>query len=147
MNRMKTLRILLGGVLFAGGVWAVLAWKILPSRIGQGGLTASATRPNADLFYKSIGLAPQGFGSPVETEPLPARYTLEISSKYSQGEAEKLVEELSAQGVEAFFTPLAREGRVLYRIRTGVFNDPATAQSAQQALLKRHQVEAAVARL
>lgn len=147
MNRMKTLRILVGGVLFAGGVWAVLAWKILPSRMAQPGLAASASRPASELFYKSIGLAPQGFGGAVETEPLPARYTLEISSKQSQAEAEKVVEDLSAQGIEAFFTPLAREGRVLYRIRTGVFNDPTTAQSAQQALLKRHQVEAAVARL
>ena len=98
------------------------------------------------VFYKTIGGAPEG------TVPAPnlatkQSYTLEIKVTSTREDAEKVIDGLTAQGVEAYYTPLSRQGHVVYRVRRGVFTSHKAASLAAIALKEQHHVGTKIVKL
>ena len=74
-------------------------------------------------------------------------YTLEIDLADQRQEAERLIDTLQERGVDAYYTPLARAGRIVYRVRHGVYPSREEAQAAQLALKNTRQVATKVVKL
>jgi len=74
-------------------------------------------------------------------------FTLEIKVASSREEAEHIIDDLHAQGVEAYYTPLTRSGRLVYRIRQGLFANQKDADLAAIAVQKRYALTAKVVKL
>ena len=90
--------------------------------------------PEADWFYDSIGQ-----GSQLTTSVKPAvkaenSYTLEIKLANSREEAEKIIGMLAKMDVQAYYTPVSRGGRVVYRVRRGLFPNKSLARKAAKKL-------------
>ncbi len=69
------------------------------------------------LFYKELGRY-----QVKDSAPAPAdMYTVAIKVTSSRSEAEELVKALRSRNIEAYFTPMQRQGRVIYHVRSGVF--------------------------
>jgi cell division septation protein DedD len=73
------------------------------------------------LFYKSVGVAPEDFKKPTTRTTRKTSYTLEITAVRSKAKADRIVKALAKKSIQAFYTPLNKQGHVIYRIRTGVF--------------------------
>lgn len=100
------------------------------------------------FFYKSLGKTPEGFEEKAGGRRIArVNYTLEIKVADSRKEAEKVIDMLSDLGVEAYYTPLSRKGRVVYRVRSGVFQSKKTAEKASLALRGQKQVANRVIKL
>lgn len=109
------------------------------------------------FFYNSVGHAPaadgEGDAAMPPLEPGMAghlsdgSYTLELKISANRGEAEQMVDEYRDLGVEAYYTPLARAGKVLYRIRRGIYPSRRAAERAAVDLRQRQAVEAKVVQL
>lgn len=85
-----------------------------------------------DWFYDEIG---QGATVQAVAPAQPTEhYTLEIKLASSREEAEKIINMLAEMKVQAYYTPLARKGRVYYRVRRGLFSNKDLAQQAAQKL-------------
>ena len=139
-----------------GGVWAL---GRLPHRNAEG---AKISSNSADVkqasdnrfFYKAIGQAPAAdkdvpAAAPLADgkSPLKTSYTLEIKVTTSREEAEQLIDTLHAMGVEAYYTPLARAGRVVYRVRRGIYTSAKDASQAALAIAAQGHVKAKVVKL
>lgn len=105
-------------------------------------IRAPETKP---WFYQSIGNAPLAMHQ--ENQDIQNSYTLEIQVAETKTEAEQVVDELGKIGIKAYYTPLARQGRVVYRIRQGIFANEQTAEKASIALRAQQQVSNRVIRL
>lgn len=124
--------------------------KILSS-VGEADSKASeATK--AAFFYDVVGRAPADFGG-TEDADVPQRsrskvsYTLEVKVATSKEEAEQLIDLLKNQGVEAYYTPLTRSGKVVYRVRRGIYTRAKDANRAMMALKDQHQLTTRVVKL
>lgn len=107
---------------------------------------AAAEAEAPGFFYKAIGQAPE---APV-TAPAgdgKTSYTLELAVESSREAAEARVEGLRAKGVEAYYTPLSREGKVVFRVRRGIFPTHKEASRAAVALKKQHELSADIVKL
>ncbi|MEZ4741181.1 MAG: SPOR domain-containing protein [Bdellovibrionota bacterium] len=90
---------------------------------------------SAPLFYTTIGHAPKNFKRLNRTTAIKSEsFTLEISVARTQQEANKIIDDLSKIGVQAYYTPFNNEGQVVYRIRTGIFNNQETAKKTAKSL-------------
>ena len=102
------------------------------------------------IFYDSIGDAPSPLPAPdpaLRAEP-PASYTIELGSTSDAKDADQRVKDLSRSGINAFYTPLHREGRPVFRIRVGLFENEKLAQAYVDELKQHHAaLEAQVSRL
>jgi hypothetical protein len=100
------------------------------------------------VFYKTIGLAP-----PLNNLNKPGRdissstFTLEIKVAEQKKEAEKIIDMLSGMGVKAYYTPLNRGGKIVYRVRHGIFTSAAKAKKASAKLRRSNQVDSTVNKL
>lgn len=144
--------------LVAAGVW----WLALAPE-PEAASTAAAESPDSDkktkdlrpsqaadgpFFYTAIGTTQTTEAVPVAPRPNPKlTYTLEIKVTKSKAEAEKLIDDLSAHGIEAYYTPLSRQGQVVYRVRRGVFPSQKAASRASLALKEQHQIATRVVKL
>ncbi len=143
------------GAALAGGVyWAVGYHGQANEKVRNSTrrATAKAGRPDAGsggFFYDAIGRTPdQTRGSSSEQPGLPtANYTLELRVASTQQEAEQAVQSLQERGIEAYYTPLTRTGRVVYRVRRGIYSNEQEASRAAIALRDDHAVPADVVKL
>lgn len=104
------------------------------------------------FFYDVVGRAPEGaFGDEGAEEakgPHPkVSYTLELKVATSKEEAEQLIDLLKAQGVDAYYTPLTRSGKVVYRVRRGIYTRAKDANRAMIALKDEHNLTTRVVKL
>jgi hypothetical protein len=98
------------------------------------------------FFYLAIGTTtPVAYEAPKAGQKL--SYTLEIKVTRDRNEAETLIDVLAKDGVEAYFTPLSRQGQVVYRVRRGVFPTQRAAAAAQLALKEEHKLATRVVKL
>lgn len=140
--------ILLIGTL--AGLGVAIGYRKIPRhwfRPGTSG-TTETSRP-APLFYSVIGdsnpeepsvAGPKG----AEDSPLERKYTIEIGVLDSRESAEALVKKLADSGLNAYFTPLLKDGRVIFRVRHGIFDSEATAKSTAKTINSRHKLKATV---
>lgn len=91
------------------------------------------------LFYSAIGDAPAATQEPVNLAPLD-QYTLELGVAQDQNEAMTKILQLEKMGIRAFYTPLQNGGRVIYRIRKGIYGDLTKAQQDLAYLQKEKRV-------
>lgn len=101
----------------------------------------------SEVFYHRLGAAPLGYADGGAKTGTPQSYTLEIQLKNRSDEAEALIDELKSKGVDAYYTPLARGGQVVYRVRHGVYNDAELAKAAQAQLFQLNKVPSRVVKL
>jgi hypothetical protein len=124
------------------------------SKPDRDGAHDSAANDDAAFFYRAIGSAqPVDSASPVSAKRQIneqgelAAYTLEIKVATDLNQAEAVIGALKQVGIDAYYTPLARAGRVVYRVRQGIFNTPSDAKQAAIALQQMAKVDATVVKL
>ena len=108
-----------------------------------------ATSDDHGFFYESIGTAPN---AAPDTEPaatgVPSDlFTIELMVFDQRDLAESTVASMQAQGLDAYYTPLNHGGRVVYRVRRGLYPTQDEAQKAALALRQQGQGGAAVVKL
>lgn len=92
--------------------------------------------PQRQLFYSTIGH--DSTDSIAET-PISApsdQFTIEIAAYVKLDDAEKLVASLSKQGISAYYSPYNTGGHVIYKVRSGSFQNIESAENATHALIK-----------
>ena len=106
--------------------------------------TQAASTPAEPLFYQAVGVSPLGDTSRGQITLQSAMFTLELGVVARQDAAKKLVADLRKLGVSAFYTPVQeKDGRVIFRVRTGAF--PSQEAANQEVLaLGRKQLAAKV---
>ena len=110
----------------------------------------SAERSAGDraIFYSSLGATPadasQAASDAAEIAP---QYTIEVKIAKSRDEAEAELRRLANLGITAYYTPLQRQGRVVYRVRRGVFKELPDAELAAREMTTNLKVSAKVVRL
>jgi hypothetical protein len=103
------------------------------------------------FFYKSLGQTPvnasESDDSSVIKVATASGYTVEISAPTLQRDAEQLVDSLKTKGITAYYTPLSDKGRIIYRVRKGLYPDEAQATLEARSLAKVLGKEPKVVRL
>ena len=128
-------------VLATAGLW----WQKLQQAPRQSEVSAPESQDR--LFYQTLGQFNKKRSDNEKLVGSADRYTLEIKIASSKQEAERLIDMLTDMGVRAYYTPLSREGRVLYRVRRGVYPSSRRATVAQRELRSRYKLQAKVTRL
>lgn len=141
----RSLRLILALLMFVGlttlGVGLVVK-KQGSQTFNQHAFTKKiSTTPDDDgFFYQSLGEVPTEPQDRSEggsyTVVQPSGYTVEIAASDRQLEAERLLDRLKEQGVAAYYTPLSYEGRIVYRVRKGLYPSAAQAQGEAKNLAK-----------
>ena len=92
------------------------------------------TKPSP-LPYKQIGTSPI---APAQQQRNVTQklYSIELASTKNKTAAENLVQELKKKGVDAFYSPFHKEGRVRFRIRTGLYRSSKVAKRQQNKIEK-----------
>ena len=143
------------GILVAIGMLAVYR---LPQYNGKKTLNKTSAAATEDpyeesFFYQSIGHAGPAFDDTQPTAPATAQtkektlYTLEFKVSDRREDAESLVATLHEQGIDAYYTPLSQTGRVVYRVRQGMFHNSDSAKSAALALRQQRNLSATIVKL
>jgi cell division septation protein DedD len=84
-------------------------------------------------FYQEIGSETRR-QQPTSQPPIRTKYTIEFKVLSDRTQAEQLVKQLNAKGIEAFYTPLNRGGQVVFRVRYGIFGTAESAKKERQRL-------------
>lgn len=143
----RSLRIAFAMVSFVGltsvGLTLLTSRKSLkrPSRVLDRDETPPVSRDTGGFFYKSLGQAltdPEDqTGSDAIRVATASGYTVEFAAPTTlQSDAENLVDSLKTKGITAYYTPLSDEGRVIYRVRKGIFPTEAQAMIEAKTLAK-----------
>ncbi len=74
------------------------------------------------LFYHSITSIPIPKNS-TEQEIKQHKYTLELASLGSEDEAQKMIDQLAYKGIIGFYTPTKKDEKILYLVRSGIYED------------------------
>ena len=125
--------VLCGGVT-TGGIFILLQKQSLDFRAPLAQTKKSVPLRDDDaFFYQSLGNGTEKSGSGPEAAPAPlvqpAGFTVELGAFLHQAEAEKLLDRLKAKGIDTYYTPLSDGGRIVYRVRKGLFPDAASAEA------------------
>jgi hypothetical protein len=137
-------RLLLALFVFLAGVSGGAYWLLVKrgksahhGAVNQGeALNKSEASGSDQFFYGAIGGGDEGelVAAPAAAEAGKPEgrvsYTLELLVTTDRAEAEALIDQLKAKGVEAYYTPLSRAGRVVYRVRRGMFTNRKDADRA-----------------
>ncbi len=148
---LTTISVVLVGAL--AGLIGALAFKKLPVKWlrQEKPATQSGAEPEP-LFYSTIGDSPTA-GSANATgdsnqDALPEnKFTIEIAKMGSREQAETMIKSLAQKGLDAYYTPLLKDGRVIYRVRYGMFDSEASAKSAMKSLQTKHGLKTTVSRM
>jgi septal ring-binding cell division protein DamX len=138
-----------------GGAWAL---GHMPHKVPDTALATAKAKPQADepLFYQTIGQAPDSnepsLPDDADTSDQAApgakvSYTLELKVTSKRAEAEALIDELHDRGIEAYYTPLTRGGKVVYRVRRGIYSNQKEASQAAVELAAAGKLPAKVVKL
>jgi cell division septation protein DedD len=97
------------------------------------------------VFYESVGASPKpSFQNRIKQA---SRFTIELANFTERDDAETLLLQLKARGIEGFYTPMRRGGQVIYRVRLGMFTNPDDAQRALAKVNSAAKVNGVVAKL
>jgi hypothetical protein len=135
------------------GLFGALAFKKLPAGWLQGGkATGVDTDQPAPLFYATIGDSrPEEHGGVVaedaQSHLSEAKFTIEIAKLGTREQAEALIKNLAQKGLDAYYTPLLKDGRVIYRVRYGVFDTEILARSMLKSIQAKHSLKATLSRM
>jgi septal ring-binding cell division protein DamX len=146
-----TSRLVVAFAAFLGAVVGGIGWLAkrggnpLQQPIARSAAPAPEGEAAAPVFYESIGHAPAGFGQAESGGKL--SFTLEVDLTDKREEAERLIDTLKERGVDAYYTPLSRAGKVVYRVRHGIYPSREEAQKAQLALKDQRKVATKVVKL
>jgi|GEM_PF-2521698 len=135
------------------GLIGALAFKKLPVKWyrQEKATTETGTEPEP-LSYTIIGDSPSP-GSPDATgeniqDALPEnKFTIEIAKMGNREQAETVIKSLAQKGIDAYYTPLLKDGRVIYRVRFGMFDTEVSAKAAMKSLQSKHGLKATVSRM
>jgi len=120
-----------------GGIYALLRTPHGHQEVAN--ITGDSATPgprDEGFFYDVVGGGPRVATSSASTgrgEPK-SSYTLELKVATSREEAEAAIEAYQKAGIEAYYTPLARGGKVVYRVRRGIYTNQKDANKAALAL-------------
>lgn len=98
-------------------------------------------------FYTSIGTSRFENHLRGDAAALRPTFTLEFSVFSNKSEAENMIDKLAKLGVDGYYTPFQREGRVLFRVRKGVYPNEQLALKAADDLLRVKSIDAKIVRL
>lgn len=135
------------------GLIGAIAFKKLPlTWLRQEKTSPQAGTDPAPLPYDTIGdspaAAPADAASVDPAASLPEeKFTIEIAKMGSREQAEAMIKSLAQKGLDAYYTPLLRDGRVIYRVRYGMFDTEASAKTAMKSLQAKHGLKASVSRM
>lgn len=107
--------------------------------------SSTSTAPSS-VFYRSIGDSTPIQGAEGGTPHGSGGYTVEIGVTHKETEAKRMVEEFAKLGVDTYYTPLNFHGKVVFRVRRGVYDDRATAEQ-ELSLLQDKNIKGAVQRM
>jgi hypothetical protein len=118
-----------------GGLGAAVAFKKVPNWLKRDRLDSGASTLPDPLFYSKIGDSPAPDPENTASEkPLEEKFTIEIAKLSSRDQAELLIKDLAKIGLDAYYTPLLKDGRVIYRVRYGIFDSESGAKSASKSV-------------
>lgn len=104
--------------------------------------SSDASKP---VFYETVGASPKpSFQNRIKQA---SRFTIEIANFTEREDAETLLLQLKARGIEGFYTPMRRGGQVIYRVRLGMFTNPDDAQKVLAKVNSAAKVNGVVAKL
>ncbi len=89
-------------------------------------------KPTDPVFYNEIGTSPINDHSQISQKK--KLYTIEISATKEKTEAQTLIEELKAKGINSYYTTFQRLGVVYFRVRTGIYPKKKLAEKAKLLL-------------
>lgn len=146
-----TIRLFIAIIAFVGGIIGSISWISAHRRNQQqpalGRTTPEPTHDSggSPLFYDRVGQPPPGFGQSDRSGKL--SYTLEVDLADERQEAERLIDTLKERGIDAYYTPLSRAGRIVYRVRHGIYPSREEAHAAQVALKNERRLATRVVKL
>lgn len=145
---MIAMKRLLIGVLISGSLLAAAFSWMARKNLLTDNLTDEPKQTDESsqaYFYKEIGTTAK---NTVASSMLPprAQYTAEIMTTTRISEAQNSVFRLTAKGLDVFYTPLNRNGEVIFRVRSGVFASKKEAQGHVRHLKQAHQINSQVAK-
>ena len=123
--------------------------KISPESTSEDVITKEeSARPAVKpLFYTSVGGSTQGSKRDTPSNKLNSRYTIELATLKTQGEADELLLKLKTRGIDGFYTPTRRGGEVLYHVRLGIFTNQDDAEKTRRKVSQASPYKGAVAKL
>jgi cell division septation protein DedD len=107
----------------------------------------NTTPPAKPLFYTSVGGSNPDSKLEQPVNKMTSRYTIEIATLKSQGEADDLLLKLKGRGIDGFYTPTRRGGEVLYRVRLGMFTNQDDAEKTRLKVSQASPYKGTVAKL
>ncbi len=150
---MKKFIIVLTGllsVIFVGSFMLSLGFK-KAKIMGTSGTAVTQTQDkdssdaSKPVFYETVGASPKpSFQNRIKQA---SRFTIEIANFTEREDAETLLLQLKARGIEGFYTPMRRGGQVIYRVRLGMFTNPDDAQKVLAKVNSAAKVNGVVAKL
>lgn len=144
----KVIKTLLALALFMGTIALVLGIFILSTdrRVASVDEVIAKVVPKSlrddPLFYRTIGSqkSPDGKApAPFDPESRVKTYTVEVQVTTRKDRAKELVQKLQENGFRSFYTAYTNpNGRVFYKVRTGIFKDENTANIHAKNLKKNN---------
>lgn len=143
MNLVK--RLIIGIIVSGSLLAATLSWLVRQNSFDVASSAGSddAGEPMQAYFYKEIGTTVKNQSVEQESPP-DAQYTAEIEATTEIQKAQQTVTTLSRKGVDAFYTPLNRNGNVIFRIRSGVFTSEREAKRHAATLREKYAVDSKI---
>lgn len=99
------------------------------------------------LFYHSIGRLSRDQDLSHQQVQEKSQYTLEIKTLDDQKEAEKTLNELEKIGLKAYYTPLQTHGKVVFKVRQGLYSDLTHVEQAKVVLKNEKHIDSQVIKL
>ena len=97
------------------------------------------------VFYESIGdKAPSTTNASAISQD---RYTIELMEFTSKQKAENFLDVLATKGLQAYFTPIMRNGRVFYLVRRGIFSSAADGETELKSIKNSKMITGRVSKL
>lgn len=137
----------LGSALVAASVFVCLLAYSNRHRLFRDNSKSLSDLPLDPLPYDSIGNFPaieEGLMSPPRYD---REYTLEITTCNDKNCIGKTLHTLIQKGVDAFYTPSQSDGKLIFRIRRGIFTSRQSAERAQALLNKEKRIHSTVVEL
>ncbi len=137
----------------AAGLVGALAFKKFPTDwLQRGKVTDTDSTTPTPLFYATIGdsVPVEGDGAvadATQTHLSEAKFTIEIAKLTSRVDAESLIKSLAQKGLDAYYTPLLKDGRVIYRVRYGIFDTETLARSMMKTIQSTHSLKTTLSRM
>ena len=89
------------------------------------------------LPYTAIGTAVKATAGNQDSETSSQKFTVDLGATKSRETAEKILETLSEQGLQAYYTPVQRQnGSVAFRVRVGLYKTEDEASKSVEKIAK-----------